>query len=214
MKIASFLKNGGLLKLSHNVFVSIFSLAALVLAFVCDFSIYTALVFAGILVHEISHVVFARLFGARIIRTVVYPFGVDMICDTSRLPFVKEFVIVMCGGLSNIAFALVFWRLFCVYDAKWLLFFCCCNAFLGIANLIPISTFDGGRAFSLLLSMVFLPDKVYVIQKYTDIVCLCFSGVITFCFLDVCGFNLSLLASMVYCIVSSALFGLYKKRYI
>ena len=214
MRWLRFFENGGLVKISGKIYVSVFTLIAFAMMLVCDFSVYTAIVLTSILVHEISHVVTLEMCGGRIIRIVVYPFGADMVCDTSQLSFQKEFICVVSGGMTNILLSLVFWQVFCINDAKPALFFSVCNAFLGIANLIPFSSFDGGRALYLLLSTFLLPDRVCMIQKYIDILCLVFLCIFGVVFVGFCGFNISLVASLVYSLFSAGIFRLYKKRYI
>lgn len=214
MKLRDFFKSGGLIRLSKGFYVSVFCVIAVIFAFICDFSLYTLLLFLSILVHELTHVVCLKLCGGRIIKTVVFPFGIDMVCDTSNLSFFKELLCVTSAGAVNLVMSCVFFWVFGITRLKWAIFFCICNAAIGVANLIPHSSLDGGRGLYLLLSMFVLPDKAYAIQKYTDLVCLCVMGGAGFCFLDFCGFNLSLIAAVIYSGLCSVIFSLYKKRYI
>ena len=210
MMLPVFFRNGGLVRIFSKFYISVFSLVAIVLAFACDFSLYTLLVFASILVHELSHVIAINICGARIIRTVVYPFGIDLVCNMSSLSTMKELVCVVSGSCGNFVVSGIMYFCFTKYDERWMLFFCICCVVVGVANLIPLSTFDGGKALSLMLCTFLLPDFVYAISKFVDVICMGFLFISGLYFLDLAGFNMSLLVSFLYSALSCFLFGLYK----
>ncbi len=110
-------------------------------------SIMTISIFVAVLVHEISHSLVARRFGARVKEIVLFIFGgVAMIEKLPKEPK-KEFIIAIAGPLASLSlssFMLVPLRIFKLFG-----YF---NLILAVFNLIPAFPMDGGRVLRSLLS--------------------------------------------------------------
>ncbi len=197
-KISAFLSRLGMIALSDKINVSIFSLFALVIIFLSDFSAFTAVFLSAVIIHEFSHVLFLRFFGVKIHRLTFYPFGVDMECDMNSLDYGRELICILSGSLANILSAVLGYFIFAATTSEAVLFFVFCNLFLGLCNLLPVSVFDGGRALSLIIDWVFLPDTAYYLARFCDVLGLVFSLLICFAVLGDFGFNLSLVAAVIY----------------
>ena len=202
--------SSGMLKLSDKIYVSIFSLVALTLFFISQGFVYSLLFILSATLHETAHLLFLSLYGAKITKIVIFPFGIDICADTMLLSYKKELVCTLAGSLANLLFALLGCLLMNVFPSPQLLFFVLCNVFLGILNLIPLSFFDGGKALRLILYDCLEIDRAFYIHKGLDIlsalVFLCFALFAAAC----SSFNFSVCVVIVYAALST--FALYKKR--
>ncbi len=153
-----------------KVNISIFAFAAVFGMLIWEMSLYTAMLFCCIAVHELSHLAFIRGFSCSIKKVNVYPFGIDIFSDMDMLPFKKELACILSGPLSNIVLALLSAAVFCVTDSKEVLFFCFANTVFGAGNLVPLDCFDGGRAVKAVIRRFFLPLTAYRLERVFGIV--------------------------------------------
>ncbi len=198
-----FFEKGGMIRVSRRIFVSVFALLSLVLYLFLDFSGYTAAFLAAVFFHELSHIAFMHFFGIVIERVTVFPFGVDIRCDMSHLSYFGELCVVLSGSAANLVMFAACFFLARLCTSSLLLFFAFSNLALGIANLIPLSFFDGGRAFRIAVDCLFLPDTAYYIEKYQDAVFgVCFAVFCLFASRLSC-FNVSVVVTSLYALVIS-----------
>ncbi|MBO5286632.1 MAG: site-2 protease family protein [Clostridia bacterium] len=110
------------------------------------------------IIHELGHMTFARLTGAKIGKMRAGVFHLSLSYDCSRLTYGKE--ILVCAG--GIIFNLLSVAITCffpflqgeVYD-----FFKICSISLALMNLYPISILDGGGILKGVLLLI-LPEGV------------------------------------------------------
>jgi Zn-dependent protease len=169
--------------------------------------IYSAIFLSAAVLHEISHLFFLTRFEARIKKVSVYPFGIDIRADTSRLSYKKEIICTLAGSAANLFFALFGAVLLCRFQHEYLLFFVMCNIFLGSINLIPLSFFDGGKALRLMLYDRLDIDRAFYVYRFLDmfsaLLFLAFSFFVMF-FSD---FNFSVCTVILYASVSTLALG-------
>lgn len=105
------------------------------------------LIFVAVLIHELSHSLVAKKFGARVREIVLFIFGgVAMIENLPKEPR-KEFAIAIAGPLASLALATL------VFIPNRLTFlFGYFNLILAFFNLIPAFPMDGGRVLRSLLA--------------------------------------------------------------
>jgi Zn-dependent protease len=118
------------------------------------------LLFAFVVVHELSHSVVARRYNIKVRKIVLYPIGgvseIDEIPDNPRV----EWRMAAAGPLSSIVIGLFFYGLSLVTPittvgtlyGSFTLDLAVLNLFLGAFNLIPAFPMDGGRVFRALLA--------------------------------------------------------------
>ncbi len=202
-------KHFGIIRIWDKIHVSVFSFFALVCFISAQGFIYSSLFLSCTLLHELSHILFMCLFGVKISKITVYPFGIDIQSDTSRISYKKELIITLAGSASNLIFAFIGCVFLQKHPSPTLLFFVMCNLFLGCMNLIPLSFFDGGKAIRLILYDCLDIDRAFYIHKGLDI----FSALIFICFsvflMAGSSFNLSVICVVVYASLST--FALYIK---
>ena len=193
----------GIIKFSDKLYISIFSFFALIPVIICQGIVYSFIFVSAIAIHEFSHIFFLNHFGVPVRKIAVFPFGIDINADTSRISYKKELICTLAGSFSNILFALFGGVILSVSPSPLLLFFVICNIFLGTLNLIPMSFFDGGKALRLLIYDAIHPDTAFYVYRFLDI----FSAAIFISFsiflIFISNFNFSVCAVMLYAAIST-----------
>lgn len=106
---------------------------------------YPLLPFAAALLHEAGHLIAMRLCGLRPECITVYPFGIDIKCDSSLLPYKKELFVCSAGISANLLCVLI---LTVIPNSKantYAVLFGISNILLIFLNILPIKMLDGGR---------------------------------------------------------------------
>lgn len=114
--------------------------------------ITSALFFASLLFHELSHSVIAQLYKIRVVSITLYVFGGISSIEKEASKASQEFLIAVAGPLSSGFLALCFGGLAKAFaanslvyaSASWLAFI---NLALALFNLLPGFPLDGGRVF-------------------------------------------------------------------
>lgn len=160
MRKTKLLKNGLVRIGNTGIYVSVFSFLSAFFILISDISVYTLIVLFSVMLHEAGHIFALNSCGIKPKKICVYPFGIDMRCDTSRISYYREFFVMLSGAAANLISCVISLAICIVAYSRTSLFVAFCNAFLGITNLIPISGLDGGRALYALLCMHFQEEKV------------------------------------------------------
>ncbi len=126
-------------------------------------TVITALFFASVLIHELSHALAARMEGIRIHDIQLHIFGGwARLADEPSTPM-AEFRIAIAGPASSFLLAVFFWLwLFAAQSlsagaqearvaAAAFLYLAAVNLFLAMFNLLPGLPLDGGRALRAIL---------------------------------------------------------------
>ncbi|MDD6484116.1 MAG: M50 family metallopeptidase [Clostridiales bacterium] len=132
-----------MLKITAKLHLHFFTL---VLAFLCFFEhrlVVFLLTYATMLVHEMSHLLCARLIGLRTDKICLYPFGVNLKLKNKMVhSFADECILYLSGPLSNALMALLFLML---RDKSYIFeFLYVSNTALAAMNLLPVIPLDGG----------------------------------------------------------------------
>lgn len=136
------------MRLKINNFYIYFSYASVALvSIIVISSVYTdyLLCFIAIIIHETGHLIFMFCFDTRPEGIEVRPFDIRII-ESKRcyLAFYKDIIITIAGSLFNLVFFII---LFFIY--RQLAFV---NLFMGLFNMLPAASLDGGQLIYLLLS--------------------------------------------------------------
>ena len=140
----------------------LFFVAILVIWWFGSFPFFVSM-FIAVLFHELSHVIIAKFYGARIEKLRVLPFGGQIELDTGALSLNKKIIILLSGAGGNIVFALSLGLLMWLFPSAFLWFeaLIWANAIVAVANLLPIPPLDGGK----ILRLVLFPSKYKPRQK-------------------------------------------------
>lgn len=128
-----------------------------------------------VLVHELGHIFFLKIFNYEILKVEIFPFG--GVTSTEKLinsPINKDILIYMGGIIFQIILYFIFsflyqkgyilnstYQLFIMYNKSILIF-----------NILPIKPLDGGEIFLLILQKFFPYIKTLNIANYISIIIL------------------------------------------
>lgn len=87
-----------------------------------------------IIFHELSHIIFASIFGKKIKKMKLSIAGVCVVFNDEELEIVKKIIVYIAGPLSNICLAFMFCKVQFIFEV---------NLFLAILNLVPVYPLDG-----------------------------------------------------------------------
>lgn len=145
-------------------------------------------VFAAVL-HELGHLLMMRCFHIRVHRVKISLFDVLIKADSPRS--IRQDICVTLGGpAANLLCAAITFPM-----SQKLLY---ANLALGLFNLLPVMTLDGGRLLYLVLSRRFLPKTRSVILKLITFLMLLPLLTAGLLMLFRTGYNYSLLAISLY----------------
>ena len=97
-----------------------------------------------IIFHELSHIIFASIFGKKIRKLKLSIAGVCVVFNNNdELKIIKKIIIYLAGPLGNIILALLFRNIDFVFEI---------NIFLAILNLMPVYPLDGYNILNCILT--------------------------------------------------------------
>jgi Zn-dependent protease len=108
--------------------------------------------------HEVGHILAAQLLKIPIRAMRFDLLGARIDVKGRILSYGEEWLLCMAGPLSSLLFSLLgsfFWS-----NTKLAIVFSCASLLLGLLNLLPIQTFDGGRMLECALLSFTSPKKV------------------------------------------------------
>ena len=116
-------------------------------------------VYLCLLIHEAGHAVAAYGFKQKISYIKIMPFGIAMRLTGGRKSEKTDFIISLAGPVFSIIAGLLFKNEFLRVT----------NITLGIFNLLPVKTLDGGKLYFILLSRILGCIRGYSILKKTSL---------------------------------------------
>ena len=156
----------------------------------------------GAVFHELAHIFAMKMFGAKIFRISVYPFGADINADMSAIAYRKEAAVYLSGPFISLVLALTAFLLFALYGGMYVLSFALSNSVFFFVNILPVKGLDGGRALWCILCAkcgVVCAERVYsfVTTLFFGVLC-----AMALALLFASGYNLSLLFVCAYLFLS------------
>jgi len=108
------------------------------------------IIFSIVTIHELAHIVIAKIYGADLSKIIIYPIGEMAILKNLFLikPF-KRIIIICAGPAINIILGFIFFILGNNDTSK---FISLANFSIAIFNILPIYPLDGGKLFNIILS--------------------------------------------------------------
>ncbi len=113
--------------------------------------------------HEVGHLLAAHFLKIPIRAMRFDLLGARIDVKGRILSYGEEWLLCMSGPLSSLLFSLIgsfFWS-----HTKLAIAFSCASLLLGLLNLLPIQTFDGGRMLECALLSFATPQKVSAILR-------------------------------------------------
>ncbi len=99
--------------------------------------------FISAIIHETGHLIAMACFGIKPKSITLHAFDISIDADAPKSEF-QDMIITLSGPLINFVFSIIF--------IGFSMTMCVSNLVIGIFNLLPIDTFDGGHALTLLLN--------------------------------------------------------------
>ena len=121
------------------------------------------------LIHEIGHIVVAKLVKAEMKSFKIGTLHLSISYDCSKLSYGKELLVLLGGILFNLISA--FFVSFLGFGGETCEFFVVGSISLAVMNLYPISILDGGGIIKALASLIWSRDVAEKLSKITSFVC-------------------------------------------
>lgn len=141
------------------------SAALLVLALIAGAGEVLPLVILSALCHELGHLTALRLVGAKVEQIRLTAFGAEIRADTRYLSYGREIFCTLAGPAVNLILAVVLARAAGDYLLAG------ANLFLGVFNLLPLPSLDGGRALYLAVSWFTDPLLADRVSRCVGLIC-------------------------------------------
>ena len=135
----------------------------LIWMFFTDKSGIAAISLLAAALHEVGHLVAARFLKIPIRAMRFDLLGARIDVKGRILSYGEEWLLCMAGPLSSLLFSLLgsfFWS-----NGKLAIAFSCASLLLGLLNLLPIQTFDGGRMLECALLSFSTPKRASSILR-------------------------------------------------
>lgn len=145
----TFIKSEKRMYIIRGIILSLFVLA---LTFLLKGVKFAFLVLGAAALHELGHLVFAKLFRVPLLKVKGSFFGIWLGYDFSGKGYLTQIIVSCAGAAFNVIVACVL--LLCVRPTVETVFFIFSNLALALFNLMPVSRFDGiGVVRCLLLTL-------------------------------------------------------------
>ena len=109
----------------------------------------------AIIIHETGHIILMCIFGYAPEKIKISLFEIS-ISDRKRQErsFIQNFLIIFFGPFANFIFFILFYLLYLIGN-DYFLYFAAANFSVGLFNILPVMSLDGGQLLYLILSRFF-----------------------------------------------------------
>lgn len=148
--------------------------------------------------HEAGHLIFICRFKGKPQSICIYPSEIAINSNLSDVTNRQDLIITIAGVGVNLFVSAVCIFIYSLFSADFIFNMAICNLFVGLFNLLPIKTFDGGQLIELLFSRFFstrTTERIINIITVVTVIPLATAGLII---LFVSPFNYSMLMLMIY----------------
>lgn len=141
---------------SIKIKFGIFSIITIFAIFLSKNS-YSFLTLQVVVLHELGHLLAGFIFKIKITEFSIGLLGARLKTSNSLNSYFQEIMLCLLGPLLNIFSAIFVYAFFDWQNSDRLTYFITASILLGVLNLLPIKSFDGGRILESLFSMLFTP---------------------------------------------------------
>lgn len=120
-------------------------------------------------IHELGHLFFATLVGAKIKKFKLGAFHLCLSYDCTEISYLKEMLVCFGGIIFNVISALIL-LLIPIFKGEIIDFFILCNFSLALMNLYPASILDGGGVLRSFLYIITSQEKADKIARGVSII--------------------------------------------
>ena len=149
--------------------------------------------------HELTHIITMFFCNSRPFKIILTPFGAKIIADNSlSRSYLKDIIISLSAPLLNLLIFIVFSLINNFFANDYLMQFALVNLFVGLFNLLPIISLDGGNALYSLLCMKLTENKSFLIVNIISFLILIPIATLGFFLLLKSRYNFTLLLTSLY----------------
>jgi stage IV sporulation protein FB len=149
--------------------------------------------FLASVLHEIGHLLVLLILHQPIESVKISVFDIK-IKSNYHLSFKGQFALILSGVVFNFLLSLIFFKIIPLFAYA--------NLFIGIFNIMPVSTLDGGQALKLLLNRFINEKKSVIIINIITVIIALPVFTLGILILIKTGYNFSFLALGVYLILT------------
>ena len=144
------------------------------------------------IIHELGHMFFASLAGAKIRKFKFATLHLSLSYDCSSITYGKEILVCLGGIIFNLLTAGIIWMI-PAFNGEACRFFAVCNLSLALMNLYPVSILDGAGALKALMLLKIRQDLAEKISHIVSIIAVLLMWLLSVYLQLVFASNLSLL---------------------
>lgn len=152
------------------------------------------------LIHEAGHLIFICKYSGKPECIKINSGEISINCDLSQLSVKQDLIITSAGVCFNFITAFVFTILRFAVPISVFEDIAICSVCIGVFNLLPVKTFDGGQLLYNLLSLKLSSDATDRIMNILTVITVVPVATLGFYVLLISEFNLSMLAVAMYII--------------
>lgn len=194
MKLQNKIPKAFEIRIGKHLYISLWIIPVLIFAFRCGYIKLFVLTYLCALLHELAHILCAKMLSVSVSTLSVYPFGISAKLSAGYIrKSEKEFLIAFCGPLFSIVLFWICTALHRIYGSELLLRLSVTNLALCIVNLIPALPLDGGRMFKSILTARFGIIRAYNLTLKASRIAVIVLFITAASVLFLSGFNFSLI---------------------
>ena len=110
--------------------------------------------FLAIFIHEVGHIILAKLFNIEFSECSIGIFGAGLMPRHTHYSYKDEILLAAGGPLINICSAIVVLPFLSVFYNDFLIYFILSSVALALFNIMPIKDLDGGRILYSIICIV------------------------------------------------------------
>lgn len=162
-----------MMNIFKKVNISIYTYIFVIICFFCGYIKNISIIFFICLIHELGHVFFIKLFGYKIVKIELLPFGGYTTIDEKLNSNINKDLIIAFGGIIFQILLFIF-LLFFKNNLNIITYslFKNYNIILLIFNLLPIIPLDGNKIWHLILEKFFSYHDSYFINFFCSLILL------------------------------------------
>lgn len=146
--------------------------------------------FLSIIIHELGHIIMIIYYKIKVKKLSFKGYGINIEIDQNKyLANYKDIIILLSGSAAN--FIVIFFIKLGSISEKSIIFIVT-NLLIGIFNLLPVESLDGGKIMNIILFSKFSMKVAYNISLILTIIFVVFFSTINFLFIIHGKFNITL----------------------
>lgn len=152
--------------------------------------------------HEAGHLILICKSKGKPRGINIYPSEIQIISNSVNLSLKEDILITLAGVFTNFILSAVFYFIFLLYNLRLFYDFSVCNLIMGIFNILPIESLDGGQLLRMLISTRLPPKTVDTIFNILSAIFIIPIAVLGILVLFVSKNNFSLIFIIIYFLVN------------